>query len=221
MSSSSSSSASETIVSRAGSAGRQAVIEAQGLTKRYGDHLAVNGLDLIVHDGEIFGILGPNGAGKTTTLEMIEGLRSPDSGSIRIAGLDPVAQAAEVKRLIGVQLQSTALFDYLTMAELVELFANLYGADSSPERVTALIDLVGLSDKRGSRIDQLSGGQRQRVAIALALVNDPKIVFLDEPTTGLDPQARRALWASIRDIRAAGTTVFLTTHYMEEAEVLC
>jgi ABC-2 type transport system ATP-binding protein len=200
---------------------RQPVIEARGLVKRYGDHVAVAGLDLAVLDGEIFGILGPNGAGKTTTLEMIEGLRKPDAGTIRIAGLDPAAHAAEVKRLIGVQLQSTALFDYLTMAELVELFANLYEADSSPERVTRLIDLVGLGDKRDARIDQLSGGQRQRVAIALALVNDPKIVFLDEPTTGLDPQARRSLWTSIRDIREAGTTVVLTTHYMEEAEVLC
>ena len=200
---------------------RLPIIEARGLVKRYGDHVAVDGLDLSVLDGEIFGILGPNGAGKTTTLEMIEGLRAPDAGAVRIAGLDPVTQAAEVKRLIGVQLQSTALFDYLTMAELVELFANLYGADNSPARVTELIDLVGLGEKRNARIDQLSGGQRQRVAIALALVNDPRIVFLDEPTTGLDPHARRALWQSVRDIRFAGATVVLTTHYMEEAEVLC
>ncbi|MFM9107818.1 MAG: ABC transporter ATP-binding protein, partial [Chloroflexota bacterium] len=209
------------LVPASGSPARPPIIEVRGLVKRYGGHPAVDGLDLTVRDGEIFGILGPNGAGKTTTLEMLEGLRSPDAGSIRVAGLDPAAQPAELKRIIGVQLQSTALFDYLTLAEIVALFASLYGADDSPVRVDALIALVGLTDKRSARIDQLSGGERQRAAIALALVNDPRIVFLDEPTTGLDPQARRALWQSIRDIRAAGATVLLTTHYMEEAETLC
>ncbi|MCC6313053.1 MAG: ABC transporter ATP-binding protein [Thermomicrobiales bacterium] len=197
------------------------IIEAQGLVKRYGGHVAVNGLDLTVYTGEIFGILGPNGAGKTTTLEMIEGLRAPDAGTIRVAGLDPATQGDAVRRLIGVQLQSTSLFDLLTIAELVELFAGLYGADDSPERVAALIAMVGLTEKRRARVDQLSGGQRQRVAIALALVNQPRIVFLDEPTTGLDPVARRALWATVHSIRDEGATVVLTTHYMEEADVLC
>ncbi len=197
------------------------IIEARGLVKRYGGQLAVAGLDLAVLDGEIFGILGPNGAGKTTTLEMIEGLRPPDAGEVRVAGLDPVADGDAVRRLIGVQLQSTALFDYLTVAELVELFAGLYDVDASPARVAGLIGLVGLDEKAGARVAQLSGGQRQRVAIALALVNDPRIVFLDEPTTGLDPAARRALWATIRAIRDGGATVVLTTHYMEEAETLC
>jgi ABC-2 type transport system ATP-binding protein len=197
------------------------IIEARGLVKRYGGHVAVAGLDLAVSDGEIFGILGPNGAGKTTTLEMIEGLRQPDAGEVRVAGLDPVADGDAVRRLIGVQLQATALFDYLTVAELVELFAGLYDADASAARVAALIGLVGLAEKAGARVAQLSGGQRQRVAVAVALVNDPRIVFLDEPTTGLDPAARRALWSTIRSIRDGGATVVLTTHYMEEAEMLC
>ena len=197
------------------------MIEAHGLVKRYGTHVAVDHLDLVVHDGEIFGILGPNGAGKTTTLEMLEGLRPPDEGTIRVAGFDPARSPNEVKRVVGVQLQSTSLFDYLTISELVALFAALYNADGSPERVTRLIDQVGLGEKRDARIDQLSGGQRQRVAIALALVNDPKVVFLDEPTTGLDPAARRTLWSTVQGIRDAGTTVVLTTHYMEEADVLC
>ncbi len=197
------------------------VIETRGLVKQYGAHRAVDGLDLTVFAGEIFGILGPNGAGKTTTLEMIEGLREPDAGTVRVAGLDPVADGDAVRRRIGVQLQATALFDYLSVAEIVELFAGLYGVDDSPARVARLIDLVGLGEKAGARIDQLSGGQKQRVAIALALVNEPEVVFLDEPTTGLDPVARRVLWATVRAIRDAGATVVLTTHYMEEAEILC
>ena len=197
------------------------VIETRGLTKRYGSHVAVDGLDLAIMPQEIFGILGPNGAGKTTTLEMIEGLRPPDAGTVRVAGFDPTAQGDEVRRLIGVQLQTTALFDYLTAAELVELFAGLYDVDGSPARVAQLIGMVGLEEKRHSRVDELSGGQRQRLAVAIALVNDPRIVFLDEPTTGLDPAARRSLWQTIREIRAGGATVVLTTHYMEEAETLC
>lgn len=197
------------------------IIEARGLVKRYGATVAVGGLDLAVRSGEIFGILGPNGAGKTTTLEMIEGLRPPDAGTVRVAGLDPVKDGDAVRRLIGVQLQSTALFDYLSAAELLELFGGLYGVDASPARVTELLCLVGLEEKRKARANALSGGQKQRLAIALALVNRPRIVFLDEPTTGLDPAARRALWRSIREIRAEGTTVVLTTHYMEEAETLC
>ena len=197
------------------------IIEVRGLVKRYGALTAVAGVDLAVASQEIFGILGPNGAGKTTTLEMIEGLRRPDAGAIRVAGLDAVAQSDAVRRLIGVQLQTTALFDYLSAAELIELFAGLYGVAADAGRVDRLLDLVDLGEKRGARVEQLSGGQRQRLSIALALVNDPRLVFLDEPTTGLDPQARRNLWQTVRGIRAGGTTVVLSTHYMEEAEVLC
>jgi ABC-2 type transport system ATP-binding protein len=197
------------------------IIDIQGLVKRYGSLTAVDNVDLAVYPREIFGILGPNGAGKTTTLEMIEGLRAPDAGTIRVAGLDPVRQAVEVHRLIGVQLQTTALFDFLSSAELIALFANLYGADGSTARVNELLALVGLEEKAAALVNQLSGGQRQRLALAIALVNAPLVAFLDEPTTGLDPSARRGVWRTIRGIREAGTTVVLTTHYMEEAEVLC
>jgi ABC-2 type transport system ATP-binding protein len=183
--------------------------------------VAVDGIDLTVYTGEIFGILGPNGAGKTTTLEMIEGLRAPDSGTIRVAGIDAVADSDRVRRVIGVQLQTTALFDYLNAAELIELFAGLYGVDGSAQRVDELLGMVNLLEKRKSRVDELSGGQRQRLSITLALVNRPAVVFLDEPTTGLDPAARRDLWQTVQNVRAAGTTVVLTTHYMEEADVLC
>jgi ABC-2 type transport system ATP-binding protein len=197
------------------------IISAQDVVKRYGETIAVAGLDLTIWPGEIFGILGPNGAGKTTTLEMLEGLRAPDDGEIRVAGFDPVAEPDKVHRVIGVQLQSTALFDYLSCAEIIALFAALYGADASAARVERLLALVGLEEKRRSRTNTLSGGQQQRLAIALALVSTPRIAFLDEPTTGLDPVARRTLWQTIRDIRAKETTVVLTTHYMEEAEQLC
>jgi ABC-2 type transport system ATP-binding protein len=191
------------------------------VVKRYGGTTAVAGLDLVVWPGEIFGILGPNGAGKTTTLEMLEGLRAPDSGTMQVAGFDPVREPERVHQVIGVQLQTTALFDYLACAEILTLFASLYRADASPSRVESLLALVGLEEKGGSRINTLSGGQQQRLAVALALVNTPRIVFLDEPTTGLDPAARRTVWQTVRDIRAAGATVVLTTHYMEEAEQLC
>lgn len=197
------------------------IIAVSGVVKRYGETTAVAGLDLTIWPGEIFGILGPNGAGKTTTLEMLEGLRAPDLGAIRVAGFDPVTEAAQVHRVIGVQLQSTALFDYLNCTEIVALFAALYRADDSPAQVERLLALVGLEEKRTARVDTLSGGQKQRLALALTLVNTPRIAFLDEPTTGLDPAARRTLWQTVRDIRAAGTTVVLTTHYMEEAEQLC
>src|SRR5215210_6039179 len=197
------------------------IISARDVVKRYGEMVAVAGLDLTIWPGEIFGILGPNGAGKTTTLEMLEGLRAPDGGQIRVAGFDPVTEPKRVHRVIGVQLQSTALFDYLNCAEIIALFAALYGADASPARVEHLLTLVGLEEKRRPRINTLSGGQQQRLAIALALVNTPRIAFLDEPTTGLDPAPRRTLWQTIRDIRDAETTVVLTTHYMEEAEQLC
>jgi ABC-2 type transport system ATP-binding protein len=199
----------------------RAIIEAVGLVKRYGETVAVAGVDLTVHAGEIFGILGPNGAGKTTLLEMIEGLRAPDAGEIAVGGLDALQNGAEVRRMIGVQLQTTALFDYLTAAEILSLFAGLYEVDASPTRIDQLLGMVGLSEKRDSRVHQLSGGQQQRLSIALGLVNNPVIAFLDEPTTGLDPAARRSVWQTIRTIRDAGATVVLTTHYMEEAEVLC
>ena len=170
------------------------IISARDVVKRYDETVAVAGLDLTIWPGEIFGILGPNGAGKTTTLEIMEGLRAPDGGEIRVAGFDPVSEPERVHRVIGVQLQSTALFDYLTCAEIIALFAALYRADASPVRVERLLALVGLEEKRRSRINTLSGGQQQRLAIALALINTPRIAFLDEPTTGLDPVARRTLW---------------------------
>jgi ABC-2 type transport system ATP-binding protein len=200
---------------------RNPIIDIRGLVKRYGSFTAVDGIDLAIEAGEIFGILGPNGAGKTTTLEMIEGLRTPDGGSVTVAGIDAVAESDRVRPIIGVQLQTTALFEYLTAAELIELFAGLYGVDASADRIAELLGMVGLVEKARAQVSALSGGQRQRLSIALALVNRPRIAFLDEPTTGLDPGARRDLWQLVRDIRHAGTTVVLTTHYMEEAEVLC
>lgn len=197
------------------------IIEAHGLTKRYKQHLAVDAIDLDVQEGEIFGILGPNGAGKTTTLEMIEGLRTPDAGSITVDGLDAIAQSEQVRKIIGVQLQTTALFPFLNASELIGLFASLYDVPNPNDRAPELLRMVNLEEKATSRVDELSGGQQQRLSIALALVNTPRVTFLDEPTTGLDPHARRNLWETILGVRAAGTTVVLTTHYMEEAEVLC
>ncbi|HRA48554.1 MAG TPA: ABC transporter ATP-binding protein, partial [Thermomicrobiales bacterium] len=161
------------------------VIEIQNLVKTYDWFTAVNGINLSVRTNEIFGILGPNGAGKTTTLEMIEGLREPDSGTIMVAGLDAVRQAADVRRIIGVQLQTTALFEYLTSAELIELFAGLYSVDDSGTRIHHLLDWVDLTEKANVQVSALSGGQRHRLSITLALVNEPQIVFLGEPTTGL------------------------------------
>ncbi len=199
----------------------EAVIRIEGLRKSYGKVIAVDGVDLEVRRGEVFGILGPNGAGKTTTLEMIEGLRKPDSGEIEVAGYDAVRETEKLKKIVGVQLQTTALFDYLSIEETLGLFADLYGADSSPERIRKLLEMVSLTEKAKARVDQLSGGQQQRLSMALALVNDPKVVFLDEPTTGLDPQARRNMWDLVRDIQRQDRTVVLTTHYMEEAEELC
>ncbi|WP_273842746.1 ABC transporter ATP-binding protein [Rubrobacter calidifluminis] len=199
----------------------EAVIQVEGLRKSYGQVVAVDGVDLTVYRGEIFGILGPNGAGKTTTLEMIEGLRKPDAGSIEVAGYDAVRESGRLKEIIGVQLQTTALFDYLSVEETLSLFADLYGVDGSRENVWRLLKMVSLTEKKDSRVDQLSGGQRQRLSMALALINDPRVVFLDEPTTGLDPQARRNMWDLVRKIRSEGRTVVLTTHYMEEAEELC
>jgi ABC-2 type transport system ATP-binding protein len=184
--------------------------------------VAVDGISFSVHQGEAFGILGPNGAGKTTTLEMIEGLRKPDAGEIEVLGLPVWPDPMQVQARIGVQLQSTALFDRLSARELLELFARFYGNDDPAGRAGRALALVGLEAKAGDYAARLSGGQQQRLAIALALVHDPDVVFLDEPTTGLDPQARRNLWEVIRAINdEAGKTVVLTTHYLEEAELLC
>ena len=199
----------------------EVVIRVEGLHKSYGEVVAVDGVNLTVNRSEVFGILGPNGAGKTTTLETIEGLRKPDTGEIEVAGYDAVRESEDLKHIIGVQLQGTALFDYLTVRETLKLFADLYGADDSPARLRELLDIVSLTEKAKSRVENLSGGQQQRLSLALALVNDPKIVFLDEPTTGLDPQARRNFWGLVRHIRSEDKTVVLTTHYMEEAEELC
>ncbi len=199
----------------------QPIITAHNLTKSYKGQPAVRGVDLDIREGEIFGILGPNGAGKTTTLEMIEGLREPDSGAVSVDGTDAVARNDEVRKIIGVQLQTTALFPFLTAGELIELFGSFYDVPKPRDQVDHLLHLVGLEEKRGARVDEMSGGQQQRLSIALALVNQPRVTFLDEPTTGLDPRARRNLWNTIMGVRDAGTTVVLTTHYMEEAEVLC
>lgn len=197
------------------------VIAIEGLSKRYGDILAVDGVSFTVRRGEVFGILGPNGAGKTTTLEMIEGLREPDAGHIAVDGLPVWPDPSATKARIGVQLQATALYDYLRLHELIYLFGSCYGVYRSRTEIEELLRRVGLEEKGGAYAKELSGGQMQRLSIALALVNDPVVSFLDEPTTGLDPRARRALWEVIHEINRAGTTVVLTTHYMEEAERLC
>jgi len=200
------------------SAPSQPIISVQGLTKRYGQLTAVDGISFEVYPGETFGMLGPNGAGKTTTLEMIEGLREPDSGRISFKGLDAIKERRLLKENIGVQLQSQALWTELTVEETLKLFASLF---RKRVPVEALLDRFSLKDKRNARVKGLSGGQRQRLSVATALVNDPDLVFLDEPTTGLDPQARHGFWDLIRDMQREGKTVIVTTHYMEEAETLC
>ncbi len=194
------------------------VLEVRNLTKRYGDVVAVNGVSFEVKRQEVFGILGPNGAGKTTTLEMIESMRPIDSGRVLLDGIDVTKEPQKVKRIIGVQLQSSAFFDKLSLTELLALFGEMYGRQVDP---LALLDEVELRDKAKSYVAALSGGQKQRFSIAAALVNDPVILFLDEPTTGLDPQARRHLWGVIKRIRSEGKTIVITTHYMDEAEELC
>jgi ABC-2 type transport system ATP-binding protein len=195
-----------------------AVIEARGLVKRYGDLVAVDGISFSVESGEVFGMLGPNGAGKTTTMEMLEGLREPDAGTATVLGSDVVRDARAIKARIGVQLQATALPPLTKVREAIDLFGALYPT----ARATAdLIREFDLGEKADSYASDLSGGQMQRLSIALALVNDPDVVFLDEPTTGLDPQARLNIWDVIEGIRARGKTVVLTSHYMEEAERLC
>ncbi len=215
------SSADEAVASPAGArtaAGPETVLSVEGLTKRYGSLVAVDAISFQVRGGETFGILGPNGAGKTTTLEMIEGLRRPDAGRINLLGLDAVRKRRAVQQRIGVQLQSQALWPELTVEETLKTFRALFRRRVALE---GLLERFLLADKRRSLVRELSGGQKQRLSVASALVNDPEVVFLDEPTTGLDPQARHSFWDLIRDMRSQGKTVIVTTHYMEEAEALC
>ena len=194
------------------------VVELRDLVKRFGDVTAIAGIDLSIHRGECFGMLGPNGAGKTTTVEILEGLLEPTSGDVRVLGLAWRTDGARIRPRIGVQLQETVLPGILTVAETVRLFASFYARVRPLDDVIADVDLA---EKRDVRVQKLSGGQRQRLAVACALVADPEILFLDEPTTGLDPTARRSLWDVIRRYKSRGRTVVLTTHYMEEAERLC
>ena len=194
-------------------------ITVAGLTKRYGDLTAVDDVGFSVARGEFFGILGPNGAGKTTTLELIEGLRRPDAGEVSLLGESPWPRRIDLLHRIGVQLQGSAFFERLTAREQLTTVGSLYGVES--ERVDEMLELVGLSEKAGDQVERLSGGQRQRLTIACALVHDPEVVFLDEPTAALDPQARRNLWDLLEGINDSGRTVVLTTHYMDEAEALC
>ena len=198
--------------------GGSPAIRVRGLTKRYGDIQAVAGVDFDVAPGEIFGLLGPNGAGKTTTVEILEGLRAPDDGEVTVLGIDVARGADELKPRIGVSLQTAALYPKLTVTEVLDLFRSFY-AHARP--TAELIDALDLGERRTAQTRVLSGGQRQRLGVALALINDPELVFLDEPTTGLDPAARRSLWDLILGLKAQGRTILLTTHYMEEAEVLC
>ena len=192
-------------------------IRVRGLAKSYGDVRAVDGIDFSVAEGSVFAFLGPNGAGKTTTVELLEGLRRPTAGEVRVLGLDPWTDGSRLHRTIGVIPQDFRFFDKIQPREAVGYYGTLFG--TRPD-VTALLERVGLADKAAARFDTLSGGQKQKLGLALALVNNPRICFLDEPTTGLDPQARRGIWDVIRQLKADGRTVFLTTHYLEEAELL-
>jgi ABC-2 type transport system ATP-binding protein len=194
------------------------IITVKNLVKKYGNFTAVHGISFEVNPGEIFGLLGPNGAGKSTTLEIIETLREKTSGEIFVNGLSIDIAPEAIKKIIGVQLQTAGFYPNLTLTELIELFVGLYQTEIDP---LSLLKKVNLSDKANAKFKQLSGGQKQRFSIATTLINKPTIVFLDEPTTGLDPQARRNLWDLIKEIRDNGTTVIITTHYMDEAEVLC
>jgi ABC-2 type transport system ATP-binding protein len=197
----------------------QPVIQVSGVRKTYGKTVAVDEVSFEVNDGEIFGLIGPNGAGKTTTMECIEGLRKPNRGTISVLGLDPFRQVYKLQERIGIQLQQAQLQKRIKVWEAVDLWASLYRKKAV--EAEALLEQLGLTDKRDAWFMNLSGGQKQRLFIALALINDPEVVFLDELTTGLDPQSRRAIWELVRGIRARGKTVFLTTHLMEEAERLC
>lgn len=194
------------------------IITVKDLVKNYGSFEAVKGISFEVHEGEIFGLLGPNGAGKSTTLEIIETLRPKTSGQIIVDGLDLDRTPQEIKKIIGVQLQSSGYYPGLNLLQLIELFSGLYNQDVDPME---LLEMVNLKDKAKAKVKELSGGQKQRFSVATTLINKPRIIFLDEPTTGLDPQARRSLWELVRNIRSNGTTVIITTHYMDEAEYLC
>jgi ABC-2 type transport system ATP-binding protein len=193
-------------------------VRVEGLVKRFGSFTAVAGISFAVNNGEIFGILGPNGAGKTTTLEIIEGLQKPTQGQVTVLGMDILKEPRRIKSRIGVQLQSSAYFDYLSLRELLALMGGFFGKRVQPD---SLLELVGLTDKARSRVNQLSGGQKQRFTVAASLVNDPELLVLDEPTIGLDPQSRRHMWELVRQVHQRGVTVMLTTHYMDEAQSLC
>src|SRR6478672_1585411 len=194
------------------------IISVKHLVKNYGNFEAVKGISFDVYEGEIFGLLGPNGAGKSTTLEIIETLRDKTAGEVMVNGLNLDKDPDKIKKIIGVQLQTSGFYPGLNLLELIELFGGLY---NQPVKPYELLTLVSLKDKAKNKFKEMSGGQKQRFSIATTLINQPKIIFLDEPTTGLDPQARRNLWELIKDIRKKGTTVILTTHYMDEAEYLC
>ena len=196
----------------------QPVIRVRDLRKHYGDVRAVDGVEFEVGRGEIFGLLGPNGAGKTTTVEMLEGLRQPDGGEIQVLGIDVARHPNALKERIGVALQTAQLYPKLTVVEVLDLFRSFYRRSLPSDQ---LIDFLDLGERRTAQTHELSGGQRQRLAVALSLVNDPELIFLDEPTTGLDPAARRSLWELVQRLKSQGKTILLTTHYMEEAEVLC
>jgi ABC-2 type transport system ATP-binding protein len=198
--------------------GKPLIISVENLFKKYDELEAVKGISFEVHEGEIFGLLGPNGAGKTTTLEIMETLRDKTSGKISIGGYDLDKSPNEIKHIIGVQLQAAGYYPNLNLTELIDLFSGLYGIKVN---AIELLEKVSLTEKAKAKYKELSGGQKQRFSIATTLINQPKIIFLDEPTTGLDPQARRNLWDLILEIRATGTTIVLTTHYMDEAEILC
>jgi ABC-2 type transport system ATP-binding protein len=194
------------------------IISVKNLVKNYGTFNAVKGISFEVYEGEIFGLLGPNGAGKSTTLEIIETLREKTSGEVIVDGLNLDKYPNEIKKIIGVQLQSSGYYPGLNLVQLIELFCGLYNRGVEPME---LLETVNLKDKAKAKFKDLSGGQKQRFSVATTLINEPRIIFLDEPTTGLDPQARRSLWELVKNIRERGTTVIITTHYMDEAEYLC
>lgn len=197
---------------------KKTIITVRDLVKKYGDFTAVRGISFEVYEGEIFGLLGPNGAGKSTTLEIIETLRDKTSGEVYVDGINLDEHPEQIKKIIGVQLQTSGYYPGLNLNELIELFGGLYNRRVKPKE---FLKLVNLEDKAKAKFKELSGGQKQRFSIATTLINQPRIIFLDEPTTGLDPQARRNLWTLIQQLRNNGATVVITTHYMDEAEVLC
>ena len=197
---------------------KKKIIEVSNLVKKYGEFTAVKGISFEVYEGEIFGLLGPNGAGKSTTLEIIETLRDKTEGKVTVGGYDLDKDPNDIKKIIGVQLQSSGYYPGLNLIELIEMFGGLYNQPVSPMK---LLGMFNLEDKAKAKFKELSGGQKQRFSIATTLINKPQIIFLDEPTTGLDPQARRNLWDLIQQVRSQGTTVVITTHYMDEAEFLC